>query len=280
MPGDIISHLCNHKWWSYDVWFLEYGAWQTEFFVILGHFFSLYPTNNLKNQNFEKMIKKPEDTIILPLCTTNDNHMMYGSWDIKCDRIFFLILDYILPFYSSNNQENLNFEKMKNMPGDITLHMCTINENLMMYGSWDMEHDRHNFLSFCNIFCTLTLPPSTPPSNSRNQSSENMKKKLGDIITLHMCTINDNHMMYGSWDMECNRQNLFSFWIVFCSFTPLTTRKIKILKNGRNAWRYHYFTLVYHKWQSYDVRFLRYGVWHTEFFLILDYILPFYSPTT
>ena len=169
---------------------------------------------------------------------------------------------------------------MKNMPGDITLHMCTINENLMMYGSWDMEHDRHNFLSFCNIFCTLTLPPSTSPSNSRNQSSENMKKKLGDIITLHMCTINDNHMMYGSWDMECNRQNLFSFWTVFCSFTPLTTQKIKILKNGRNAWRYHYFTLVYHKWQSYDVRFLRYGVWHTEFFLILDYILPFYSPTT
>ena len=90
MPGDIISHLCNHKW-SYDVWFLEYGPWQTDFFVILGHFFSLYPTNNLKNQNFEKMIKKPEDTIILPLCTTNDNHMMYGSWDIKCDRNFFLI---------------------------------------------------------------------------------------------------------------------------------------------------------------------------------------------
>ena len=89
MPGDIISHLCNHKW-SYDVWFLEYGPWQTDFFVILGHFFSLYPTNNLKNQNFEKMIKKPEDTIILPLCTTNDNHMMYGSWDIKCDRNFFL----------------------------------------------------------------------------------------------------------------------------------------------------------------------------------------------
>ena len=119
------------------------------------------------------------------------------------------------------------------MPGDITLHMCTINENLMMYGSWDMEHDRHNFLSFCNIFCTLTLPPSTPPSNSRNQSSENMKKKLGDIITLHMCTINDNHMMYGSWDMECGRHNFLSFWTIFCPYTPLTTPKIKIF----NKWK-------------------------------------------
>ena len=29
-----------------------------------------------------------------------------------------------------------------------------------------------------------------------------MKKSSGDIITLHMCTINANHMMYGSLDME------------------------------------------------------------------------------
>ena len=44
-----------HKWQSYDVWFLRYEAWQTDFFVILGHFLPFYPTNNPKNQNFEKM---------------------------------------------------------------------------------------------------------------------------------------------------------------------------------------------------------------------------------
>ena len=32
------------------------------------------------------------------------------------------------------------------------------------------------------------------------------------------------------------------------------------------------------KWQSYDVWFQRYGVWHPEYFVILDYFLPFYSP--
>ena len=30
------------------------------------------------------------------------------------------------------------------------------------------------------------------------------KKAPGDVIILHMCTINDN-MINGSWDMECDR---------------------------------------------------------------------------
>ena len=40
-------------------------------FVILGHFLPYDPPNNVKNQNFEKMIKLLRDTIILHLCTTN-----------------------------------------------------------------------------------------------------------------------------------------------------------------------------------------------------------------
>ena len=32
-----------------------------------------------------------------------------------------------------------------------------------------------------------------------------MKKTTGDIIILHMCTKNNDHMMYGSWNMVCDR---------------------------------------------------------------------------
>ena len=53
-----------HKWQSYYVWLLRYGAPQTEFLVILDHFLPFYPTNNLKNPNFEKMIKTPGDIIL------------------------------------------------------------------------------------------------------------------------------------------------------------------------------------------------------------------------
>ena len=79
------------KWQSYDVWFLRYRAQQTKSFVILDHFLPFYPINNLKNQNFEKMKKKmPGDIIILHKCTINNNHIMYGSWDMRCDRQNFL----------------------------------------------------------------------------------------------------------------------------------------------------------------------------------------------
>ena len=110
-----------------------------------------------------------------------------------------------------------------------------------------------------------------PTNNLKNQNFEKMKKTPRDIIILHLCTTNDNHMKYGSWDMEPHRQKLLS----------LTTQKIKLLKKERKtAWRYYHFTHVYHKWRSYDVLFLRYGVWRRELFLILDHFLPFYPPNS
>ena len=47
-----------------------------------------------------------------------------------------------------------------------------------------------------------------------------MKQMPGDIIILHRCTIKDNHMMCGSWDTECDGQNVLSFWTISCPFAP------------------------------------------------------------
>ena len=55
-----------------------------------------------------------------------------------------------------------------------------------------------------------------------------MKKTPGDIIILHECT--KNHKI---WCDRCNCY--FSFWAIFCPFTPLTAQKIKILKK----WKKH-----------------------------------------
>ena len=83
-----------HKSKSYDVWFLRYGVWQTEFFLILDHFLPftpLPPLNNPKNQNFEKLKITPRDIITLyQKHTINDNHMINGPWDINCKRQIFL----------------------------------------------------------------------------------------------------------------------------------------------------------------------------------------------
>ena len=54
------------------------------------------------------------------------------------------------------------------MPGDIIiLHLSSTNDNHMMYDSWDINHDRNNFLSFWAI--------SNPPNNPENQNFEKMK---------------------------------------------------------------------------------------------------------
>ena len=87
-------------------------------------------------------------------------------------------------------------------------------------------------------------------------------------------------MMYGSWDMEWQKQNFLSLLAIFCPFTPppplhpLTIQKTKILKKWKKAWIYYHFTQLYHKWQSSNVRFLR--AQQTEFFVTLHNFLPFY----
>ena len=105
------------------------------------------PTNNPKNQNFEKMKKTPGDTIILHLCTTNDDHIMYGSWDMERERqFFFVILDLFLTIYpplTLTTQKIKILKKMKKMLRNIVIiRKRTINDNHMMYGSWDMKRDR------------------------------------------------------------------------------------------------------------------------------------------
>ena len=156
---------------------------------------------------------------------------MVPIWQTEC----IVILDSFWHFFHNNNPKNQNFEKMKTDPGDIIIfHMCTIYDNHMMY----MKHDRQNVLLFLTVFCSFT-----PLTTWKIKILKTLKKTPGDIIILHMCTTNDNHMMYGSLDTECHRHNSLSFWTIFCPFTPppphpltpLKTQKIKILKK----WKRH-----------------------------------------
>ena len=92
----------------------------------------------------------------------------------------------------------------------------------LRYGVWQAE----SFILDCFL-------PFYTSNNSKNQTFEKLKKTPGDIIILHMWTINDNHMVYVFWDIEHNGQNFWSLWTVFYPFTPLTTWKINILKKWK-----------------------------------------------
>ena len=57
---------------------------------------------------------------------------------------------------------------------------------------------------------------------------------------------------------------------LFCHFGPyfafLLPWRLRKSKFWKNTWRSYHFTHVYLKLQSYDVWFLSYGVWRTDFF--------------
>ena len=145
---------------------LRYRAWQTELFVTLGHFLPFYPLKTW----IIKIVKKRKNTWRYYHFTH-----VYHKWR-----------SYV---------------------------------RFLRYGA-----DRQTFLSFwANYF------PFTPLTTRYSKFWKN-EKTSGDDIILHICTININHLLYGSWDKKHNRQNFLSFWAIFCTFTPLTW-KIKVLKN-------------------------------------------------
>ena len=122
------------------------------------------------------------DIIILNLCTKNHNHVNYGSWDTECDRQNFLpFWTAFCPFTHLWTQKTKISKKMKKTSKDIIiLYICTINGSHMMCGSWDMECNEQNFLSFLDSFS-----PFYPPNNPKNQNFEKKLKNYLEILSFY-----------------------------------------------------------------------------------------------
>ena len=148
-----------------------------------------------------------------------------------------------------------------------------INDNHMIYGSWDMECKDKVFLSFWTNFALLL------PDNPENQNFENEKNTWRYYHFPHV------YHKWKSYDVWCMVSQIWSVTDrIFCHFRlffallpppPSPTPKSKFWKNEKSAWRYH-FTLVYQKSWPYATLFLRYDVWWMQFsFFILGYFSPF-----
>ena len=79
------KQLHQKSWW-YALLFLRYGVRHVIFIFHFKLFFALWTPNSPKNKNKNKQKKPPGDTIILHMSTKSHNQMMYGSWDLKCNR--------------------------------------------------------------------------------------------------------------------------------------------------------------------------------------------------
>ena len=67
--------------------------------------------------------------------------------------------------------------------------------------------------------------PFYSPNNPKNQNGGKIKKTHEDIIILHMCSINDNHMIY--WFLKYRAQQMEFFVILgrFLPFYPINNLK-------------------------------------------------------
>ena len=82
-----------------------------------------------------------------------------------------------------------------------------------------------------------------------------------------MCTINEDHMKYGSWGKRCNTQSFFCHFGPFFALLPhYWPQKLKFEKTTQSAKRHYPFTHACHKWRSYDLWSLRYKAWQIKFF--------------
>ena len=81
-------------------------------------------------------------------------------------------------------------------------------------------------------------------------------------------------MLHCPWDMMRDGCNYFSFWAIFCTFTPLAAQKIKIKKKKKQ--RKMPGDISFYIWvPKIMIRFLRYAVWQIQIFFILGHFLPY-----
>ena len=101
--------------------------WST-IYIIFCHFVIVrfYPTNNLKNENFEKINTTPGDIIILHKRTKNHDHMLHYSWGMTCDRcnFYFSFWAIFCPFIPPNKPKNQKFFKKWKKYLEISFYTC------------------------------------------------------------------------------------------------------------------------------------------------------------
>ena len=119
--------------------------WMLLLLFILGYFLPFYPPNSPKNENFKKRkiylqiwsfyISVPK---IMIICIT-----VPKIWHVThVIVIFHFELFFALLPPSPNSPKNKKLKKFKKIQDIIILHRYTKNYDSMMYGSWDMVHNR------------------------------------------------------------------------------------------------------------------------------------------
>ena len=127
----------------------------------------------------------------------------------------------------------------------------------------------HLRISLCHLLMNFE-------KHKKSDFWKNEKTFTGDLIILHICTknhnhmrysswdtewdiflsfwiilqlhiTNDDHMMYGSWDIKQHRHDFLSIWAIFCLFTPSNNPENQNFEKMKKTPGDNHFTHEYHK---------------------------------
>ena len=161
--------------------------------------------------------------------TENHNHMMYVSWDKKCNRQFFCHSE---PFFALSPHywpPKFKFEKYE---GKKSWRYYPFTQVHHKWRSYDVSFLRFK-AQLTDFFCHFgPFLPFDPPSKTKNQHFEKKKKKAWryhhfTFLYHKRWSYNVRFLRYGV------RQNFLSFLTIFLPFYPLTTLTLKILKSEK-----------------------------------------------
>ena len=147
--------------------------------------------------------------------------MIYSSIDIECDRLKLVFMGHFLPLYPLplKTKKIRILKKLKKLQVISSFYACAPKPIII----WGMLPEIQSETDIISLSSCKFLP-FYPPNNPENQNFENMKKAPGDV-NLHISAKNHNHMMYASWDMECDRHNFFVNFVYFLPFYPTVDPK-------------------------------------------------------
>ena len=199
------------------------------------------------------------------------DHIICSSWDIEQNIQKFWILG-----------QKSKFWKMKKFAKISSLYKCVPKITIIWCMVPEIQSETGRiFCHFGSFFALLTLHPLW---SWKSKFWKKKMKKIPRYIILSYIHVYHKGRSYDISFLKYKVQQTKIFVILghflpFQSYDNLENQNLKIQKN---TWRYYHFTHlhhtnVYHKWQSYNVWFPKYGVQQTELFVILDHFLP-YNP--
>ena len=136
--------------------------------------------------------------------------MIYSSWDIEQNILKLVILCH---FFTPLKPLKIKIlKKWKTHLVISSFYTCVPKISIIWCTVLEIRSETDRI--FCHLGYLFPFHPPSLPKWSRKLKFWKKWKKCLEILSFYtyMCTVNEDHMIYGFWNIMCDRQKFLSFW--------------------------------------------------------------------